>query len=402
MFRFVNTVTQSNSDQKEIWSLVNNLRFEYLTKNIQVKCSNFKENLSTNLEKMSQIITSVKSSEQIHTNLSRMDINNVAKMFIYLNSCPSFHEKLYFKTIYGPESRIAMLTSNIIKKANNDFKIKAIQIFAKISQVFGFQHITPQDKGENIEMEINVTDKKLLQTISNHPVHILDNEEEFSPSSFIPFCSFGEEFIGSKVNEFDIPVCNIFKPRIYFDQICYEADLQKLKESKKIEEQLELGLTLVLDYNEERQLNFNVTPKKVSNGLKAFYNNDGDSVSIYLDTISMKYGSNFNTAYNLYVDPVRLFGEGQFNLNNMKEISVTDSFLGLSRDTRNCQNIETYNDCKTRLYVDTLRKECGCLPLSLKLSEKVNIINILGSERSHDALCLWGLFSMLDFRMIYA
>ena len=55
----------------------------------------------------------------------------------------------------------------------------------------------------------------------------------------------------------------------------------------------------------------------------------------------------------------------------MKEIIVTDSFLGLDRDIRKCQNIETYDDCKTRLYVDMLRKECGCLPLSLRLSGKV-------------------------------
>ena len=65
-------------------------------------------------------------------------------------------------------------------------------------------------------------------------------------------------------------------------------------------------------------------------------------------------------------------GEGQYNLNNMKEISVTDSFMGLHRDTRNCQNIETFNDCQTRAYMEKLRKECGCLPLSLQLTEKVN------------------------------
>ena len=66
-----------------------------------------------------------------------------------------------------------------------------------------------------------------------------------------------------------------------------------------------------------------------------------------------------------------LFGEGQYNLNNMKEISATDSFMGLDKDTRKCQNIETINECKTRIHIDKLRLKCGCLPLSLKLSEKV-------------------------------
>ena len=73
----------------------------------------------------------------------------------------------------------------------------------------------------------------------------------------------------------------------------------------------------------------------------------------------------------MILDPVRLFGEGQYNLNNIKEIAVTDSFLGLDKDIRKCQNIETYDDCKTRLHVEHLRQECGCLPLSLRLYEKV-------------------------------
>ena len=93
----------------------------------------------------------------------------------------------------------------------------------------------------------HLTDKILLQTLSNHPVHILKNDGEFSSSSFIPFCSFGKHFIGDKVDKFYIPVCNIFKPKNYFDKLCYETDLQELKDSKKIKEQLELGLTLVLD-----------------------------------------------------------------------------------------------------------------------------------------------------------
>ena len=56
----------------------------------------------------------------------------------------------------------------------------------------------------------------------------------------------------------------------------------------------------------------------------------------------------------------------------MKEVSVTDSFMGLDQDTIKCQNIETFDGCKTRIHVENLRQECGCLPLSLfRLSEKV-------------------------------
>ena len=116
--------------------------------------------------------------------------------------------------------------------------------------------------------------------MSNHPVHILNDEGNYSPSSFIPFCSFGGQFIGSRVNSFDIPVCNIFKLRMHNDQFCYETDLAELKSSDDeiLEEQLEMGLTLVLDYNEERQLGDNA---------KNILHYHATSVSIHLDTISM-------------------------------------------------------------------------------------------------------------------
>ena len=66
-----------------------------------------------------------------------------------------------------------------------------------------------------------------------------------------------------------------------------------------------------------------------------------------------------------------MIGEYQFKLETLKEISVTDSFLGLDINSRKCQNVKTFNDCKTTLYIEKMMHECGCLPLSHTLSEKV-------------------------------
>ena len=68
---------------------------------------------------------------------------------------------------------------------------------------------------------------------------------------------------------------------------------------------------------------------------------------------------------------MEILEEGQYNLNNLKEISVTDSFMGLDRDIKNCQNVVAYDYCKTNSHVENLRQKCGCLPLALRLSEKV-------------------------------
>ena len=73
------------------------------------------------------------------------------------------------------------------------------------------------------------------------------------------------------------------------------------------------------------------------------------------------------------LDSVSLLGDGQYNLNNVKEIFVTDYFMELDQNTRKCQNFETQDDCITSLYIERLRKECGCLPLFLRLSGKVKL-----------------------------
>ena len=105
----------------------------------------------------------------------------------------------------------------------------------------------------------------------------MDQEGNFSPSSFIPFCSFGDDMksMGRVVNEFHHPVCDSFETKIRNDQLCYEVDLEKYKDKQKIKEQLKSGLVLILDYNLERQAEM-YDPKKL-------YDNN---VQIYFDAIS--------------------------------------------------------------------------------------------------------------------
>ena len=78
--------------------------------------------------------------------------------------------------------------------------------------------------------------------------------------------------------------------------------------------------------------------------------------------------------------PVKLDGEGQYNINELKEIKVTESYLGLEQHVKGCQNNEPIQNCSTRTYIDTLFKECGCLPFNVRLSEKVCCMHIINSE----------------------
>ena len=41
------------------------------------------------------------------------------------------------------------------------------------------------------------------------------------------------------------------------------------------------------------------------------------------------------------IEPVTLIGEGEYNINALTEIKVTDSYLGLDEDVRDCQSKES-------------------------------------------------------------
>ena len=70
----------------------------------------------------------------------------------------------------------------------------------------------------------------------------------------------------------------------------------------------------------------------------------------------------------MILEPLQLVGEGNFNLNVIKNVEVTDSFLGLDESLRGCQDRETFVDCTTRQYIETLITICDCLPFNLRIT----------------------------------
>ena len=73
----------------------------------------------------------------------------------------------------------------------------------------------------------------------------------------IPFCEFGGNMsvMGVKIDEFDVPVCTSFRPKIIRDQLCYTVDPNEYKH--KIDLKGELSLSLYIHYNEDRQMEDN-------------------------------------------------------------------------------------------------------------------------------------------------
>ena len=112
---------------------------------------------------------------------------------------------------------------------------------------------------------------------------------------------------GVKFAEFEIPVCNSFQAKILNDQLCYEVDLNKFSNKENIDQELELGFSFLMDYNEDRQVTFD---QNFSNAMKIglaatiVETDTNKHASIYLNTIG-KYCS-----YNYLIlchDPLYTF-----------------------------------------------------------------------------------------------
>ena len=98
--------------------------------------------------------------------------------------------------------------------------------------------------------------------------------------------------MGVMIDQFNVPVCNaFFKAKIMNDQLCYEVDLNKFSDNNNIEKELKIGLNFLMDYNEDRQVTFDLDYKEKSElelslGNNVIASNKSKHAFIYLDTIA--------------------------------------------------------------------------------------------------------------------
>ena len=71
-----------------------------------------------------------------------------------------------------------------------------------------------------------------IQRVTSHPVHLIDNNNKaLNPTALVPFCSVSDDYspMGVKIGQFNVPVCNGFRPKTIRDQLCYTVDLNEMK-----------------------------------------------------------------------------------------------------------------------------------------------------------------------------
>ena len=128
---------KSNFTENETWKKIDLTKFEQ--KKWKPDISR-KEAISWNVEKLSNLFGMNNISDEVNDNVSKTSTKSLYEMFLTLYEPPSYYERLYSKTIYGPQLRLITLALNIVKMSPNEFKPKAKQIFSKITSIISKKH----------------------------------------------------------------------------------------------------------------------------------------------------------------------------------------------------------------------------------------------------------------------
>ena len=100
------------------------------------------------------------------------------------------------------------------------------------------------------------------------------------------------DLIGEKLSNFQVPVCSLFRKKIFSGQVCYEADLNQFKNKIDWKKALKKGFSFIIDTNDEydvKNLFQRKTPRRLENNFEfdSFKKTkDDNNLSVTLKTIS--------------------------------------------------------------------------------------------------------------------
>ena len=207
-----------------------------------------------------------------------------------------------------------------------------------------------------------------ISAMINHPVHIIDRDGNFTQSSFIPFCALAGdmEILGQQVPNFQFPVCTKFKPKNLFGDLCYELDVNDVKDKIKVTNGVLGGITFAMDYNEDRRI---ADRSEQEGSLKQDQKGLGDYETIADNRFKARI-------YIKFIEPYSGSGTGWFMLNSVKEIVGTAPYSAFAPSSGICQTEESVSDCFARDYPLQLESVCNCSSERVKSSVKVNPLMI--------------------------
>ena len=98
--------------------------------------------------------------------------------------------------------------------------------------------------------------------------------------------------MGENIDQFNQPVCTSFKRKILKDQLCYEVDVNQVRDEPETSENMNIGLGFLYDNNVERFINVDDSGKRRKNNNFGFLNNfvtleETQKTLVYISSLGM-------------------------------------------------------------------------------------------------------------------
>ena len=184
-----------------------------------------------------------------------------------------------------------------------------------------------------------------------------------TPAALIPFCAYQTNMtlLGQSRQDFPFTVCNKFQPSLIEGQLCYSLNLSHINNAES-KSGLNNGLTLLIDQGPSAILEEEVQILGGKSSFMKFHSQELDQTStkVYINTMARFTG----------------YEAGTYNMYGLKKMTGTPSFLELPEDIKQC-NIEPFEDCHARNYIEVVQKKCDCVPwalsqvVSMKVKKKI-------------------------------
>ena len=222
---------------------------------------------------ISNLVTSIeqklglKSDSTTHDNFTKKSLEIVSELLVYLSFCPPKAEMYAARqnleesiNIYSPKEILIILNRLLHAEGTLSYREPFSKFLERIRIAWNLQFKEIQKLTTGLECDDckatkveQLMESQNLPKVTNHPVHIVNEDETISPSSLIPFCWFGDsENLSLKIENFSLPVCASFKPKLRNDQVCYEMDPNELLRDGQTANNI--GLYLLIDENKDRQV----------------------------------------------------------------------------------------------------------------------------------------------------
>ena len=239
-------------------------------------------------------------SVQIIATAREKDLDNEMKTAKLLFRKTAEELKLYSKDVEIISSRLSEIAEN--EEMLSHYTVLSPCLHNGTEECQWWRFIGEKISQPMTSLQKCCSDRRQVRDI-NHPVHILDTDGNLSPSSFIPFCSFGGSLslLGTPTDMFPVPVCTSFREKQYDGQLCYEIDVNEYKEKVDWQSSLQTGLSFIVDNNEEydmKKIIFDTVTKESPNEdlLNAFAKSEVlKSFSVHLQTISIIFDTLCNS-----------------------------------------------------------------------------------------------------------